>query len=287
MNSDSGIDGFFYYDNRYGASGGFPWFEGSWSNNGTVSTNGGNTRLGFEKRKEYNVGVEGIFFNNKLSIDANIFMSEYFDQITRPLTTYPSYYANFIPYENFDGNAYRGAELGLSYTQKIGDLTFVLGANALYATSEILKRDEIYANEYQYRVGHPVDARFGLVADGFFMDQADIDSHDIQAFGAVKPGDIKYVDQNGDGIIDSDDEIQIGRWQAPFSYGLNFRVTYKNLTLFAKGNGRMGADGYLTNNYYWVDGNDKYSTYILDRWTEATKTTATLPRLSTLSSTNN
>jgi hypothetical protein len=95
------------------------------------------------------------------------------------------------------------------------------------------------------------------------------------------------VDQNDDGVIDSDDEIQIGRWQAPFSYGLNLKVTYKNLTLFAQGNGRMGADGYITDNYYWVDGNDKYSTYILDRWTEATKTTATLPRLSTLSNTNN
>lgn len=287
MNSDLGIDGFFYYDNRYGASGSFPWFEGTWSNNGTVSANGGNTRLGFEKRKEFNFGVEGIFFDNKLSVDANIFMSEYFDQITRPLTKYPSYYANFIPYENFDSNAYRGAELGLSYTQKIGDLAIVFGANALYATSEVLKRDEIYANDYQYRVGHPVDSRFGLVADGFFMDQTDINNHEIQAFGTVKPGDIKYVDQNSDGIIDSNDEIQIGRWQAPFSYGLNIKLSWKNLTLFAKGNGRMGADGYLTDNYYWVDGNDKYSTYILDRWTEATKTTATLPRLSTLSSTNN
>lgn len=287
MNSDAGIGGFFYYDNRYGTSGSFPWFEGTWSNAGTVSSNGGNTGLGFEKRNEFNLGVEGIFFNNKLSVDANIFMSEYFDQITRPLTQYPGYYANFIPYENFDSNAYRGAELGLSYTQEIGDLTIVLGANALYATSEVLKRDEIYANDYQYRVGHPIDARFGLVADGFFMDQADVNNHEIQAFGAVKPGDIKYVDQNSDGIIDSNDEVQIGRSQAPLSYGLNLKLSWKNLTLFAKGNGRMGADGYLTNDYYWVDGNDKYSTYILDRWTEATKATATLPRLTTLSSTNN
>jgi len=287
MNSDNGIDGFYYYDNRYGASGSYSWFEGTWSNNGTVSANGGNQNLAFEKRNELNFGLEGLFFDSKLSLDANIFKSEYFDQITRPTTKYPSYYANFIPYENFDSNSYKGAELGLSYKQNLGDFTFVVGANALYATSEILKKDEIYANDYQYRVGHPVDARFGLVADGFFSDQADIDSHEIQAFGKVKPGDIKYVDQNGDGIIDSNDEIEIGRWQAPFSYGLNLKVSYKNFTLFAKGNGRMGADGYITDNYYWVDGNDKYSTYILDRWTEATKTTATLPRLSSLSNPNN
>lgn len=286
-NSDQGIGGFYYYDNKYGGTGSYSWFEGTWSGSGTVSVQGGNNRLAFEKRKEFNFGVNGVFFDNKLSVDANVFVSDYYDQIARPQTQYPSYYANFIPYENFDSNAYRGAELGLSYTQKIGDLTLVLGANALYATSEVLKRDEIYANDYQYRVGHPVDARFGLVADGFFMDQTDISNHEIQAFGEVKPGDIKYVDQNGDGIIDSNDEVLIGRSQAPLSYGLNLKLSWKNLTLFAKGNGRMGADGYLTNNYYWVDGNDKYSTYILDRWTEATKATATLPRLSTLSSTNN
>ena len=287
MNSDAGIDEFYDYDNKYTRSGGYSWYEGAWSNNGTVSTNAGNLNLGYEKRKELNFGFEGLFFNRSLAVNANVFTSEYFDQITRPSTKYPSFYANFIPYENFDSNSYKGAELGLSYTRSVGGFTFVFGANALYATSKILKRDEIYANDYQYRAGHPVDSRFGLVADGFFMDQSDIDSHAPQEFSAVKPGDIKYVDQNNDGVIDSDDEIRIGRSQAPFSYGLNLKVSYKNFTLFAQGNGRMGADGYISDNYYWVDGDDKYSTYILDRWTEATKTTATLPRLSTLSNTNN
>ena len=287
LNSDYGIDGFYYYNNRYGGSGSYSWFEGSWSGSGAVSVHGGNNRLSFEKRKELNLGFEGIFFNHSLSVNANIFMSEYYDQVTRPQTQYPGYYANFIPYENFDSNAYRGAELGVSFTQKAGDFKFVIGANALYATSEVLKRDEIYANDYQYRVGNSVDSRYGLVADGFFNDQADINNHPIQAFGTVKPGDIKYVDQNGDGIVDSNDEIPIGLSQAPFSYGLNMKLSYANFTLTASGNGRIGADGYITGDYYWVDGNDKYSAYILDRWTEATKTTATLPRLSTLSSTNN
>ena len=287
LNSDYEIDGFYYYDNKYGSSGSYSWFEGSWSGNGTVSVNGGNKQLSFEKRKELNLGFEGIFFNHSLSVNANVFMSECYDQITRPLTRYPSFYTNFIPYENFDSNAYRGAELGVSFNQAVGDFKFVLGANALYITSEVLKKDEIYANDYQYRVGNPVDARYGLVADGFFNDQADINNHQVQAFGTVKPGDIKYVDQNGDGIIDANDEIRIGRWQAPFSYGLNISVSYKNFTLAAHGNGRMGADGYITGDYYWVDGDDKYSEYILDRWTEATKATAKLPRLSSQANTNN
>ena len=118
-------------------------------------------------------------------------------------------------------------------------------------------------------------------------DQADIDGHEIQAFGTVKPGDIKYVDQNNDGIIDDNDQVQIGRWQAPFSYGLNLRLSYKSFSLFAKGNGSVGSDGYISDNYYWVDGTDKYSEYILNRWTPETAATATLPRLSSQANTNN
>jgi len=287
MNSDYGIGGFYLYDNSYNTSGSYSWYEGTWSNSGVVSTHGANSGLGYEKRKELNLGLEAILFDHQLSVDANVFTSVYSDQITQPQTKYPSFYTSFIPYENFDSNSYKGAELGLSYNKTIGDFSFTVGANALYATSKILKKDEVWSNDYQYRVGHTTDARYGLVAEGLFSDQEDIDNHALQAFGEVKPGDIKYVDQNNDGIVDSNDEIQIGRWQSPFSYGLNMRLSYKNMTLFAQGTGAMGADGYISNDYYWVDGNDKYSEYILNRWTEATKTTATLPRLTSLSSTNN
>lgn len=287
LNSEEGIDGFYFYDNNYNKSSAYWWFDGSYRNFATISSNGGNGQLGFEKRKDLNLGIESILFNHQISFDANVFTSTYSDQITRTLNQYPSFYNNFIPYENFDSNSYRGAELGLSYNRSIGDFKFVIGTNFLYATSKVVKKDENFADQYQYRAGRPLDARFGLVADGFFADQAEINSHAIQAFGTVKPGDIKYVDQNNNGIIDANDEIQIGRWQAPFSYGLNLKFAYKNFTFFAKGNGFIGADGYLSDNYYWVDGNDKYSEYVLNRWTEATKTTATFPRLSSLANSNN
>jgi hypothetical protein len=287
MNSDNGIDGFYYYDNVYANSGSYSWYEGSWSNNGVISKYGGNKELGFEKRKEINFGFESILFSNKLNIDANVFTSSYFDQVTTPTTQYPSYYSNFIPYTNFDNNAYKGAELGVTFKQKLGDLTVTLGATALYANSKVKKKDEIYSNEYQYRKGHPVDAYFALQAEGFFKDQNDIANHALQAFGDVQPGDIKYVDQNKDGIVDGNDEVQIGRWQSPFSYGLSLKLEYRNFTLFALGNGRSGANGFRSSSYYWVDGDDKYSETVLNRWTEATKETATFPRLSSISNSNN
>jgi TonB-linked SusC/RagA family outer membrane protein len=286
MNSDLGIDGYYYWQDVIVRSGTWYWDETTWYNSGTRASYGPNSSLTWEKRKELNIGFEGIFFNRLLSVDGNIFTNQYYDQITRPTTKYPSYYTDFLPYANFDNNAYRGAELGLTVNKSIGDFSFAVGANFLYATNEVIKKDELFTYKYQYRTGKPIDARFGLVANGFFKDAADIASSPIQAFGTVKPGDIKYVDQNGDKIIDSNDEIQIGRSQVPYSYGLNLKIAYKNLTLFARCTGRIGADGMLSNNYYWVDGSDVYSEYIMNRWTPATATTATFPRLTSLANSN-
>ncbi|MCK9311962.1 MAG: SusC/RagA family TonB-linked outer membrane protein [Bacteroidales bacterium] len=289
LNSDNGISGYYYYLNRWDYNSSYSWSEIQGTpDQGVVSEYGDNDDLKFEKRKELNFGIEGSFFNQKLYLETNVFTSLYYNQITMPQTMYPSFYTDFMPYKNYDDNAYRGAELGLTYTEKLGDFQIALGANALYSTSEVMKKDEVYADSYRYRKGKPVDAMFGLVADGFFMSNEEIANDEtFQTFGTVKPGDIKYVDQNGDKIIDENDEVQIGRSQAPFSYGLNLRLTYKNISLFAIGTGRIGADSYISGDYYWVDQDDKYSEYVLGRWTEATKETATYPRLTTLAGSNN
>jgi len=287
LRSDAGIDGFYYYDNVYTTSSSYNWYEGTYSRSGVISSRGGNVDLAFESRKEINIGFEGSLFNRMLEVDANLFTSQYYDQITRPSTLYPSFYANYLPYSNYDNNAYKGAELGLKINKKIGDVSLSVGANALYAESKVKVRDEVWENDYQYRTGKPTDATFALVAEGLFEDQADINGHALQAFGTVQPGDIKYVDQNKDGVVNANDQVMIGRSAAPFSYGLDVRVSYKSFTLYARGFGRNGADAYTNSNYYWVDGDDKYTDFILNRWTPITKATATFPRLSSKTNSNN
>lgn len=285
MNTDN-FD-FYLYDAPYDGIGTFYWYEGAKSRSGIAPTRGENKNLFYEKRKDVNIGLEGELFNRRLAFDAYYFNNIHDDIVIRPLNKYPSYDISDVPYENYNKNVYRGFELGLSWQQNFGDFAFMAGGNILYSTSERLRVDEIYQNDYQYRKGHPVDARFGLVSNGFFMSQGDIDAHEYQSFGAVKPGDIKYIDQNNDNIVDSNDERAIGRWQAPFSFGINLKLSYKRLTLFARGTGRTGADGYLNSPYYWAQGDAKYSGYMLNNWTEATKNTATYPRLSTTANNNN
>ncbi|MDD3787737.1 MAG: SusC/RagA family TonB-linked outer membrane protein [Petrimonas sp.] len=287
LNSDLPIGGFFYYDNRYGGAGGYSWYEGTRSRGGVMSNWEQNYNLGFGKRKEINVGFEGLFFNKILGVEANVFHDIYSDLITRPDTRYPGFYSDFIPYENFEKDSYDGAEIGLSINKSFGDWNLFFGANALYVTSKRLVVDEVYANDYQYRKGYPKDATFGLQAIGLFKDQADIDSSPLQTFGTVHPGDIKYKDQNGDGIVDANDEVYLRRWQAPFSGGLQAKISYKNLMLFMLGEGRSGSETFKEGNYYWVDGNDKYSEVVLDSWTPETAGTATYPRLSSQANNNN
>lgn len=287
LKSDIPIGGFFYYDNRYGGSGSYNWFEGTRSRGAVRSNWSSNDGLGFAKRNEINFGVEGLFFSQSLSLTANVFHEIYNGLVTRPNTTYPGFYNDFIPYENFGSDKYQGAELSIGFNKSVGEWNLFVGADLLYVTSERTKVDEVYDNDYQYRQGHPRDATFGLEAVGLFQDQSDIENSPIQAFGSVSPGDIKYKDQNGDGIVDNNDEVYLRRWQAPLSAGLQFKLTYKNMTLFVLGESRSGAETFYEGNYYWVDGNNKYSDVVLNSWTPETSSTATYPRLSSQNNSNN
>jgi len=287
INTDQSLGGFYYYESVYGGQGSYTWADGAWSNSGVGSTRGANTALDFEQRREINLGLEGQFFNRSVWIDATVFSTRIANKYTRRTTLYPTYYSDFIPYDNYDMDGYSGAELGITYSKKLGDFGFDIGVVGMYLNSKVIQKDEIYSEGYLYRKGKPVDSYFGYEAEGLFRDAADISSHAFQTFGVVKPGDIKYKDQNGDNIIDNNDQVKIGRWNAPLTYGLNLKLTYKNFSLFAIGTGSNGADAFLSGSYYRPDGDEKYSVIASERWTEATKETAKYPRLSAKTNTNN
>lgn len=106
----------------------------------------------------------------------------------------------------------------------------------------------------------------------------------------MRPGDLKYRDINGDNVIDSKDRVDIGKmgWSAaPYTFGLNFTVKYKNFSLYASGTGATGLKYYKNNGYYWLRGTSKYSEVALGRWTPETAATATFPRLTTENGDNN
>jgi TonB-linked SusC/RagA family outer membrane protein len=288
LNTDLDISGYYLYDNIYARGQSFSWNDAvSGTNQTTTSNYGASPDLSFPKRKEVNASVEGSFFNNLLTLETTVFKTQMNGLPTQRFSQYPNYFSTFIPYTNYNSSERTGFDVMLNFDKKVGNVQLNVGATATYATSKVTKRDELYLDPYQNRAGKPVDAIFGLVSKGFYMDQSDVSNSARQLFSEVKQGDIKYADQNGDNVIDSRDEVMIGRFIAPLTYGINFNVGYKNFNLFVLGTGNSGGYGLKNSSYYWVSGDVKYSEVVLNRWTDATKSTATYPRLTSQQSANN
>ncbi|MES2277252.1 MAG: SusC/RagA family TonB-linked outer membrane protein [Bacteroidota bacterium] len=283
-----------YYSNNATLGGFYTWRDGLAGGRTTLSGQADNADLSFVQRNELTIGLDGSMFKNEVSFDVN-----YFSQITdgllaRGSSIYPSYFAgsgDFRPWINYNKEKRYGFDFAVNLNEKIGDVRYSLGVTGMVFNSKVLRRDETPAVSYQARTGLPTDANFGYISDGFFQSQADIASSPRQTFGGtLAPGDIKYRDINNDGVIDSKDQVNLGHTgfaAAPFSYGVNLTVKWKHLTMFALGSGTDGAVGFKNSSYYWVGGATKYSEVVLGRWTPATSSTATYPRLTSTSSTNN
>ena len=296
IKSDQGINGYYLYSENYSDGNTFTWADGQSSNRRQSITQGENLNLGYEERIDLNVGFEG-YFMKSLWIEANYFKTELDKQLTFLNEKYPSYYNTFRPYDNFNKNQYTGFEMELNYTKNIKNWSVSLGANVLYNETQAVNRSEVNEFDYQNRVGRELSSIFGLVDQGFYgVADFEFDNEGnrvlreglpVPNFGAVQPGDLKYTDQNNDGIIDNDDRIAIGQTGSPWTYGVNLNLKYKRLNLFVLGTGQTGAQALTSNSYYQVNGTDKYSEVVLGRWTPDTANTATFPRLSSQTNQNN
>lgn len=272
------------------------WY--SWADLGgeaaTEFQRGENSNMTFVKRKELNLGVRGSLWDKLMRFDFNYFTGKMDGDIARVNSLYPIYFtqvgyptSSIIPYVNYNSDKRSGFDFSMYLNKEISEVDLTLGVSGMYFTNEAAKRDESYEFDYQTRIGRPLNGLWGLQSLGFFNDQADIDNSPVQQFGETKPGDIKYKDQNGDNIIDSNDEVFLGRWDTPFRLGLNFTAKWHNFTLFAMADGFFGGSGIKNSSYYWVRSDNKYSEIVRNRWTEESKDIATYPRLTTTSGDNN
>ncbi len=189
----------------------------------------------------------------------------------------------------------QGIELALGYSGKVKDFGYNLTGNFTYAKNKIINNNEGYKpNDYLYTEGNSIDQYYGLQSAGFFSSQEDIDSWGAeQSFGDVMPGDVKYVDQNGDKIVDENDVIRLGYSAVPeIYYGFNLNLFYRGLSLFAQFQGVAHRNIYLNTtsvNVPLVENTNISKWYVEDNvaWTPETASTATLPRLTTVTNENN
>jgi TonB-linked SusC/RagA family outer membrane protein len=297
LNTDIDISDYYMYAANYDQSNGawWGWKDGA-SEHSTNSKRGANEDLTFIKRKEFSATIQTSLWNRLITAEASFFTNEMNGGVITPSTIVPDYFktyypeASFVSYVNFNNDTRTGFDFSMNVNKRIGTVDWSAGINGMYYTSNAAKRDENYADAYQNRTGRPLDALWGLVSDGFYKDAADVDNSPKSSFGTCKPGDIKYVDQNNDGKIDTHDEVYLGKggwYGAPFTLGFNLTAKWKGFTFFALMTGYYGAKGFKSSSYDWVYGDRKYSEVVRGRWTEATAGTATYPRLTTETSDNN
>jgi TonB-linked SusC/RagA family outer membrane protein len=297
IKSDMDISDYYMYAANYDQSDGAWWgWRDGVSEHSTNSKQGANEDLTFITRKQFTVGARGTFFDRALSAEVTYFHDLYDGGIIKPNTLLPSYFmtyypeASFIYNMNYNRDVRQGVEFSINGHKRFGEVDLGLGVNGMYYTTKATRRDENYEDAYQNRTGRHLDELWGLKSAGFYKDQADIDASPKPAFGEVKPGDIKYIDQNNDEVIDSRDEVALGRggwYGSPFNLGINFTAKYKGFTLFVLATGGWGGKAFKNTTYDWVYGDGKYSEVVRNRWTPETASTATYPRLTTKAGDNN
>ena len=281
LKTDLGISDYYLYDGTYKSGGWWDW-NGQTGHSAVQSKRGGNEDFSFLHRKEFSATLHAAMLQRSLTADFSFFTNKMTGGIIEASSKLPSYFrvyypeSSFLPYINYNEDSRTGFDLAVKYKKDFGDFGFQIGANLTYYTTNASKRDDTaYADAYQYREGKALDAIWGYECLGFFQDEADIANSPEQKLGGttVRPGDLKYKDQNGDGVIDTNDQIDLGKagwYGAPTTLGINVTLKYKNFTLFMLGTGGFGGHGVKNNSYWWVDEADKYSAVVRGRWTPET-----------------
>lgn len=231
-----------YYMYKYDVSlNGGPFFKTGTSSSTSMEANGPQIKAypvengSWERSKQFDVGIDLQLFN-QLN-----FTIDYFDyKRSRILLSRASFprimgYQGVNPWSNMGKVDNKGVEFSLSWHKQFNkDWTFDAKVNYTYAKNKLDYKDEPdYEYTWQMETGKPLSATYGYIADGLFKDDEDIANHADQSyFGSkVMPGDIKYRDVNGDGVIDSEDKVMISPYgkQPLVQYGLSFCVRFKKV----------------------------------------------------------
>ncbi|MEZ0607755.1 SusC/RagA family TonB-linked outer membrane protein [Fibrella sp. WM1] len=249
-----------------------------------------NPDVSWEKERKLNIGLE-LTLANRLNIGLDIFNQNRYDILAAPNSTVPQYIGVALPLLNQGEVTNNGFEATLRYTSKpTAAFQYMVEASGWYAQNRIVNNSEaIRLYEYQYTTGRPIGQPFGLEALGLFRDQADIAASPRQIFAPVQPGDVKYKDQNGDGVIDQNDTRPIGNTSVPtVTVGLHSRFQYKGFDLDFLFQGVTGRTTYFGGSVFQgFQNNGKVGPIALNRWTPETAATATYPRLSASNNLNN
>jgi TonB-linked SusC/RagA family outer membrane protein len=269
--------------------------------NGTALGRIANPASGWEEAEKTNIGLDLRFFNNKLDITVDVFREDRNDLLVAGIPVSGIFGGGApgsgAPTINAGTTRNEGVEFSINYKQNIGeDISFGIGYNATFLRNEVT---QVNGTDFlpggQFGVGQPQPARFeegfpigyfyGYRTNGIFQNQEEVDAHPSQeSLGAVaSPGDIRFEDINGDGVINTDDRTYIGDPIPGATMGVNLNFNYKNFDFTAYTYASLGKD--MVRNYERNQPNVNRHAYYLERWT-GPGTSTEVPRLTTGATSN-
>ena len=242
-----------------------------------------NEKVKWETSEQYNVGLDARFLRQRLSLTLDGYIKSTKDWLVQaPILATAG---TGGPVINGGDVKNKGIEVGLSWNDNIGrDFTYSVGANFAYNHNEVGniptldgiihgKDNQIYQNAeefYRAENGHAIGYFWGYKTAGLFQNQKEINDWIAAGNGIyqadVKPGDVKYVDVNHDGVINASDKVDLGNGLPKYTFGFNFSLAWKGFDLSAN---FTGAAGFQIAQSYRDPSSSQanYSRRILKRWT--------------------
>ena len=255
----------------------------------------GNTNLKWETVEDWNVGLDLALLQSRLKITADYFEKTSHDMLMKKdnllILGYPMW--NGQMWENAGKMKATGWELGINWNDHIQDFTYGVGLNLSQVKNKAVKLNGDYiwtggfSGDYIVRnaEGESLSQFWGYKTAGIFQNETEVKSytneHGESLQPNAKPGDLRFVDLNNDGVIDSNDKTHIGNPFPDLMVGLNLNAAYKGFDLVANFYGTIGNDIFNKNigRYAGTDGQNVYAgTY--DKTWRTDNTGAEFPRLS-------
>lgn len=235
-------------------------------NNSTLYTGAGQTvqnEFGYRLIQTANPGIDWVTYDqffagvdirmlNRLWLTMNYFNIDIQGQVTRAEDLFPYALGGnaFLPFTNFTERRNQGFNAVLTYDNRSRQVNYYASINLGYNKINNEKIAEVqHPDRYRLRQGRPQDMIMGYESDGLFTNENIGEA--LPQFGQVQVGDVKYVDQNGDNVIDIRDQVEIGNNTARLNYGINLGASYKGFNIDIVGTGLAGFDINLLNSPYY------------------------------------
>lgn len=225
-----------------------------------------NSDLGWSNDKMANVGMDlGLF--DGFTLSADWFFHRQDGIITDVTSALPSLYGltGIEAYANYNVTDYTGWELTAGYHGKAGDFRYDLTLSTMaYTTKYNVLASNVFSEPYQDKIGTSTSAIWGYRFLGRYQNEEQLAS--LPAYSSdISVGDLYYKDENGDGVIDTNDRTVIGDSNPDIRYYLNFNIGWRGLNLQVIGAGQFGGDLALTNDYFWGGwGDGNYSSFMAE-----------------------